>query len=141
MRFVDNYLGYLLGQANHAVYKQFARHVQSEGLSGTEWRVLAVLHAGESLSVSALAQEVLSKQPTLTKLVQRMQARGWVACQADAADQRRTLVDITPAGRQVATRLLAKAKRQEARLLRSFDAAEIGALKAALLKIAAEPSQ
>jgi len=32
-RFVDEYLGYLLGQANHALYKDFDVHVRAAGLS------------------------------------------------------------------------------------------------------------
>ena len=37
-RFVDGYLGYLLGQANHALYKEFDSHVRAAGLSSIEWR-------------------------------------------------------------------------------------------------------
>ena len=71
-RFVEGYLGYLLGQANHALYKDFDAHVRAAGLSSIEWRVLATLHDGEPLTISQLAHEVLSNQPTFTKLVQRM---------------------------------------------------------------------
>src|SRR3954454_23424344 len=58
-RFVHGYLGYLLGQANHALYKKFDEHVRAAGLSSIEWRVLATLHDGEPLTVSQLAHEVL----------------------------------------------------------------------------------
>ncbi|MBC7436130.1 MAG: MarR family transcriptional regulator [Bdellovibrionales bacterium] len=44
--------------------------MRAAGLSLIEWRVLATLHANEALTVSALAQEVLSRQPTVTELVQ-----------------------------------------------------------------------
>ncbi len=96
-RFVDGYLGYLLGQANHALFKDFEPAVRAAGLSGIEWRVLAVLHDSEPLAVSQLALDVLSKQPTVTKLVQRMAEQGWVALQACPTDQRRTLVAASPA--------------------------------------------
>src|SRR6476659_6376098 len=94
-RFVDSYLGYLLVQANHALYKDFDAQVRARGLSSIEWRVLATLQDSEPLTVSQLAQEVLSKQPTVTKLVQRMADQGWVHLQADASDQRRTLVSAS----------------------------------------------
>src|SRR5215210_7665131 len=109
-RFVDEYLGYLLGQANHALYKEFDAHVRAAGLSSIEWRVLATLHDGAPLTVTQLAHEVLSKQPTVTKLVQRMAEQGWVALQADAGDQRRTLVAATPAGRRLVKPLVEQAK-------------------------------
>jgi DNA-binding MarR family transcriptional regulator len=134
-RFVDRHLGYLLGQANHALYKDFDAHVRARGLSSIEWRVLATLHDGEPLTVSQLAQEVLSKQPTVTKLVQRMAEQGWVALQADASDQRRTLVAATAAGRRLVKPLVEQAKEHEARLLRTLGAAEKKALRQLLGKL------
>jgi len=134
-RFVDTYLGYLLGQANHALYKDFDAQVRARGLSSIEWRVLATLHDGDPLTVSQLAQEVLSKQPTVTKLVQRMADQGWVALHADAADQRRTLVKATPAGRRLVKPLVEAAREHEARVLRSLGATEKAALRKLLEKI------
>ena len=91
-RSVEGNLGYLLGQANYALYKGFDAQVRAAGLSFIEWRVLAALHERTPLTVSRLAREVLSKQPTVTKLVQRMAEQGWVELQADPADQRCTMV-------------------------------------------------
>jgi DNA-binding MarR family transcriptional regulator len=135
-RFVDGYLGYLLGQANHALYKDFDGHVRAAGLSSIEWRVLATLHDGAPLTVSQLALEVLSKQPTVTKLVQRMADQGWVALQADPADQRRTLVTATPAGKRLVRPLLEKARSHESEMLRNLAASEQAALKKLLAKLA-----
>src|SRR6478736_2042543 len=123
-RFVEDYLGYLLGQANHALYKEFDAHVRAAGLSSIEWRVLATLHDGEPLTVSQLAHEVLSKQPTVTKLVQRMSEQDWVALQADPADQRRTLVVATLAGKRLVRPLVDKARAHEATILRALAAPE-----------------
>jgi DNA-binding MarR family transcriptional regulator len=135
-RFVDGYLGYLLGQANHALYKNFDIHVRQAGLSSIEWRVLATLHDGAPLTVSQLAHEVLSKQPTVTKLVQRMAEQGWVALLADPADQRRTLVTASAAGKKLVRPLLEKARAEESQMLGSLAASEQAALKKLLAKLA-----
>ncbi len=134
-RFVDDYLGYLLGQANHALYKEFDGHVRAAGLTSIEWRVLATLHDGEPLTISQLAHEVLSKQPTVTKLVQRMGEQGWVALRGDPADQRRTLVSVTPAGRRLVKPLVAQARQHENRLLQSLGGPEKAALRQLLEKL------
>ena len=134
-RFVDGYLGYLLGQANHALYKDFDARVRAAGLTSIEWRVLATLHDGEPLTVSQLAQDVLSKQPTVTKLVQRMASQGWVVLQACPSDQRRTLVAATAAGRRLVKPLVEDAKQHEARVLRSLGATEKVALRKLLEKL------
>lgn len=135
-RFVDGYLGYLLGQANHALYKGFDGLVRAAGLTSIEWRVLATLHDGQPLTISQLADEVLSKQPTVTKLVQRMGEQGWLTLQDDPADQRRTLVAVTPAGKRLVKPLVAQARRHETRVLRSLGSTEKAALRQLLEKLA-----
>lgn len=135
-RFVDTYLGYLLGQANHALYKDFDAHVRAAGLSSIEWRVLATLHDSEPVPISQLAHEVLSKQPTVTKLIQRMAEQGWVALQADPADQRRTLVVATATGKRLVRPLVSQARQHETRMLRTLGATEKVALRKLLEKLA-----
>jgi DNA-binding MarR family transcriptional regulator len=134
-RFVDGYLGYLLGQANHALYKDFDAHVRAAGLSSIEWRVLATLHDGEPLPISQLAHEVLSKQPTVTKLVQRMAEQGWVAMHSCPSDHRRTLVGVTAGGRRLVKPLIEAAKQHEARVLLPLGAAQKAALRKLLEKL------
>ena len=135
-RFVDDYLGYLLGQANHALYKEFDAHVRAAGLSSIEWRVLATLHDGEPLTVSQLTHEVLSKQPTVTKLVQRMGEQGWVQLQADSKDARKTLVTATGAGKRLVRPLVSKAREHESAMLAALPASEKVTLKKLLGKLA-----
>ena len=135
-RFVDGYLGYLLGQANHALYKDFDSQVRAAGLSMIEWRVLATLHDSPPLTVSQLALEVLSKQPTVTKLVQRMADQDWLDLLADPMDQRRTLVTVSPAGRTLVRPLMEKARAHEAQILRTLAVSEQAALKKLLAKLA-----
>ncbi|MDB5751913.1 MAG: transcriptional regulator, MarR family-like protein [Ramlibacter sp.] len=134
-RFIDDYLGYLLGQANHALYKDFDAQVRAAGLSSIEWRVLATLHDSDPVTISQLAHEVLSKQPTVTKLVQRMCEQGWLDLLADPADQRRTLVTVTAAGRRLARPLVELARSHEASVLRSLAPREQSALKNLLAKL------
>lgn len=135
-RFVDGYLGYLLGQANHALYKGFDGQVRAAGLSMIEWRVLATLHDSPPLTVSQLAQEVLAKQPTVTKLVQRMAEQGWLDLLGDEMDLRRTLVTASTTGRKLVRPLLEKARAHEAQMLQALGAAEQAALKRLLTKLA-----
>nr|WP_255428120.1 MarR family transcriptional regulator [Ramlibacter cellulosilyticus] len=130
----------MLGQANHALYKDFDSHVRAAGLSSIEWRVLATLQDGPPLTVSQLAHDVLSKQPTVTKLVQRMAEQGWVTLLADPADQRRTLVAATGAGRKLVRPLLEKARARESEMLRTLGASEQAALRKLLAKLAGRPA-
>ncbi len=135
-RFVNDYLGYLLGQANHALFKDFDDVVREAGLGSLEWRVLAVLEAQAPITVGQLTQDVLSLQPTVTKLLQRLVAQGWVTLSDDPADQRRTLVNITPAGQKKVKPLIAQAREHEAAVLGTLSAAEVRRLKEQLRRLA-----
>jgi flavin reductase (DIM6/NTAB) family NADH-FMN oxidoreductase RutF/DNA-binding MarR family transcriptional regulator len=143
-RFVGSYLGYLLGQASHAVYRDFENAIAAQGLTHIAWRVLAVLHDAAlstpeghaAIAVGQLAHDVLAKQPTVTKLVQRMADDGLVELLADPADQRRTLVAATENGRLIATALIEQARAQESSLLSRWSPGEAEALKRHLLKLA-----
>jgi DNA-binding MarR family transcriptional regulator len=135
-RFVDNYLGYLLGQANHALFKDFEAAVREAGLGSLEWRVLATLSDQPPMSIGQLAQEVLSQQPTVTKLVQRLEANGWVRLMNDPKDQRRTLVQITAAGQRKVNPLIAQTRAHEASALSGLSAAEVQRLKVQLRRLA-----
>ncbi|HSW19692.1 MAG TPA: MarR family transcriptional regulator [Ramlibacter sp.] len=134
-RFLDQHLGHLLGQATHAVYKDFDEHVRRAGLSPSEWRVLAALHDAEPLTVGQLARQVRCQQPTATKLAQRMAEQGWVALLADEADQRCTRVGVTPAGRRLVKPLVAQARAHEAHMLRALGAGEKKVLRQLLSKL------
>jgi DNA-binding MarR family transcriptional regulator len=135
-RFVDNYLGYLLGQANHALFKDFDEAVRQAGLGSLEWRVLATLSDQAAIPVGQLAREVLSQQPTVTKVVQRLEAHAWVRLTSDPADQRRTLVQITSAGQRKIAPLIKQSQAHEARALAGLSSGEIARLKAQLRTLA-----
>lgn len=139
-RFIDNYLGYLLGQANHALFKDFEAAVKQAGLGSLEWRVLATLSDQPPMSIGQLAQEVLSQQPTVTKLAQRLATQGWLTLCDDPADQRRTLVRITPEGLSKIKPLVEKARAHETRALKGLSPSEMASLKEHLRRLAQTPS-
>ncbi len=136
-RFVEDYLGYLLGQANHALFKDFEAVLRQAGLGSLEWRVLATLSDQPPMAVGGLAREVLSQQPTVTKLLQRLVLQGWVSLADDPQDQRRTLVAITAAGQQKVAPLIVQARAHEAQTLVGLSAAEVQRLKTQLRRLAA----
>lgn len=135
-RFTADYLGYLLGQANHALFKDFDAQVREAGLNSLEWRVLAVLSDESPMAVGRLAHEVLSQQPTVTKLLQRLVAQQWVALEDDPADQRRTLVRITATGQKKVAPLMRRAHAHEAAMMGDLSAGEVQRLKEQLRRLA-----
>lgn len=118
--FVDRYLPALLTQAAHLMVGDFAEVIRSHGLSVLEWRVLATLSDVETLPVGLLARRAVTKQPTLTRLLDRMARQGHVERVPALTDRRQTLVCITPAGRDLIHGLMQQAETQQSALLASL---------------------
>jgi DNA-binding MarR family transcriptional regulator len=133
--FVDHYLAYLLARASHLISSQFHAVVEKNGLSLLEWRVMASLWGQNPLSIGELAEIVLAKQPTLTKLVGRMSEAGWVRRVDSVIDKRQSLVSLTEQGVRITEPLIAKAKAHEADIVGPLGTANIDQLKMQLIQM------
>ncbi|ACY30750.1 MarR family winged helix-turn-helix transcriptional regulator [Comamonas thiooxydans] len=135
MPFVEDYLPALLAQASKLISAEFHTVVESEGFSITEWRILASLTGTSGISTGRLAQISVSKQPTVTRLLDRMEAKGYVERFAHDTDRRLTMVRIAPAGQTIVADLIRKAKEHELRVLQPFGLKRAEALKVTLRRI------
>jgi len=109
--FVERYAGALLGRASAEVNADFARTLPDD-LKPVHWRILACL-SESALTVNALADAVLLKQPTLTRVLDGMVVTGLVTRESDASDRRRVLVTATDSGRERGEALVALAIERE----------------------------
>jgi DNA-binding MarR family transcriptional regulator len=135
--FVDDYLAYLLARASHLMSSEFHAVVAAKGLSLMEWRVMASLSGKDALSVGELADIVLAKQPTVTKLVGRMAQSGWVQRWDAPHDKRQSLVRLTPAGQRKVRPLLAQARAHESQVMADFQPQAVDQLKQVLERLIA----
>ncbi len=97
-RFVDDYLPALLAQASQLISSEFHEVARKHGFSVSEWRVMASLAGGVAVSIGQLAQVTVTKQPTVTRLLDRMEARGQVERLPHERDRPIPLVRITRKG-------------------------------------------
>lgn len=96
---------------------------------------MASLADGQPISIGQLAQDTVTKQPTLTRLLDRMEARGQVERLPHGSDRRITLVRITATGAQTVRSLIALAREHEERVLAPFGLARADQLKKTLRQI------
>ena len=139
--FVDGYLAALLGQASQLISTEFHQVVRSQGFSVTEWRVLASLFGSKGMSIGHLATISLTKQPTVTRLLDRMEALGHVRRTPQTKDRRVTHVSITPQGQKIVKSLIKQAKAHEEKILEPFGFAQAEALKHTLRQIITQRRQ
>ena len=62
------------------------------------WRVLMLMQEDKPRSISFLADQCISKQPTMTRIVYRMKDRGFVKVKPSQIDARVSLVSPTKKG-------------------------------------------
>jgi MarR family transcriptional regulator, organic hydroperoxide resistance regulator len=122
----------LLARANHLLAERLYHQVRWQGISATEWRVLAALSVRDGIAMNELADLVLFKQPTLTKAIDRMERAELVERRTPATDRRRTLVHLTERGRRTAAPLLQRAQQHAAAIERLMGEAKSRELKGAL---------
>lgn len=135
--FVENYLAALLARASLLISSEFHEVVRAHGLSVAQWRILASLSDGQAISTGRLAQIVLAKQPTVTRQLDRMQAKGYIERLEQGSDRRFTWVRITSSGQEVVGTLVALARAHEAKVLAPFGLEDAEALKKILRQIIA----
>ena len=135
LSFVDDYLSALLGQASQLIQAEFDSVVRASGMSVAEWRVLATLADGKPVSTGLLAQVSLTKGPTATRMLDRMEAREHIERLPHQVDRRVTLVRITPEGKRTVSQLIKQAKAHEERVLEPFGLERAEELKETLRHI------
>ena len=116
-RFVDDYLLSLLARASHVVSTEFHLRLRARHVSVPVWRVLATLSGGAGETVSVLAAACLLQQPTMTKVLDRMERDGLVKRRQDAADKRLVRVHLSARGAAMVADLLSAARQHEAEIL------------------------
>lgn len=137
VRFIDDYLVYLLARAAHQVSSEFHEQLRRRGISVAVWRVLSGLLGSEGETVTGLAELCLLQQPTMTKLLDRMARQGLVVRSPDPRDRRVVRVALTEDGRLMADELALAARMHEADVLARHPPAEAEAMKSLLRAILA----
>lgn len=94
-----------LVRARAATAAKFRGHINAEGLSLPQWRVLRALGEGEPLDVSTIARRCALLQPSVSRLLKPLQGRGLVAPLHDGEDTRRRRVTLTTKGQEMFMRI------------------------------------
>ena len=83
----DN-VGYLIGDISRMIRTIYDRRVEPLGMTRSQWRAMIRLSRREGCSQTELANDLGIQKPTLGKLVERLEAKGWLERRPDPADAR-----------------------------------------------------
>lgn len=127
--FYEEYLPFLLARAGHQVAGGFHRQLRRHGLSMLSWRVLAGLSSRDDWTIGELCAASLAKQPTISKLIDRLVQQRMVMRKGDPSDARRVLISLTEYGRAGIEPVLQDAAAFNLSLLADYPPEELTGLK------------
>jgi MarR family transcriptional regulator for hemolysin len=110
-------IGFLLADVSRLLRRDFDRRVRSLELTQAQWRAIAHLARGDGIRQAALAESLEVKPITLTRLIDRLEAAGWVRRTADPEDRRASLLYLTPKAQPILDQMWARADEARADLL------------------------
>ena len=87
--------GFLLNDVARLMRTAYDRRIRKLGLTRAQWWVLTHLYRSNGVTQTELAETLEIEKPTLGRLLDRLQAKGWVRREHDAADRRVWRVHLT----------------------------------------------
>lgn len=113
---LTSHTGYLLRALSNHVSGSFAARLAATGTTVAEWVLLREAFDGDGLPPSQLAARMGLTRGGVTKLANRLIARGLLVRLADDSDGRGQRLTLTDAGRALVPELASLADQNEARL-------------------------
>lgn len=98
---LDNQLCFALYSTSLAMTKAYKPLLAALGLTYPQYLVMLVLWEQDDVPVSVLGERLYLDSGTLTPLLKRLEAAGWVRRTRCAQDERRVQIALTEAGRQL----------------------------------------
>src|SRR3984893_19410818 len=133
--------GFLLHDIARLLSKRFDQRAATLGLSRAQWQVLAHLHRHEGINQSGLADVLEIQGVTLGRLVDGLEAAGWVERRADLSDRRARRLYTTAKVAPMLERLWALGETNREEALTGLGDEDRQQLVDALLKIRANLSE
>ena len=97
----DRYLGFLISDAARLQRTVFDRRMRGIGLTRPQWLVMTRLHRKPGLSQSELAELLEVEKATAGRLIDRLEANGWVERRPDPSDRRVNRIYMTQEGEKI----------------------------------------
>ena len=87
--------------AREAVMQRFRPHLNANGLTDQQWRIIRALNEVEALDIAALSRACCLHTASLSRTLPNLEAEGLIARRANKDDQRRVSVSLTAKGRRL----------------------------------------
>jgi DNA-binding MarR family transcriptional regulator len=97
----EDYIGYSITDVGRLLRTVFERRVRAFGLTRAQWLVIARMRRRPGLSQSEIADLLEIEKASAGRLIDRMEAKGWLQRRDDASDRRINRLHLTPEAEQL----------------------------------------
>lgn len=127
---LSNQLCFPVYAASRLIIREYQPHLDQLGITYAQYLVLMVLWESDGVAVSEITQRLFLNTNTVTPILKRMEAQGLIKRQRSTDDERKVIVSLTAAGRQLEAAAAAIPERLVASLVsENIDAEDLQALK------------
>ncbi|MGD0829628.1 MAG: MarR family transcriptional regulator [Terracidiphilus sp.] len=133
---LESHLGYWLRRVSNKVSGEFARSLHARQTSVAEWVLLRHLYEREQTTPGELAEASTMTRGAISKIIDKLQAKGWIRSKVNPEDNRGQLLSLTPVGRRNLPELAKIADQNDEEFFACLDAGERYVLKDLLSKLA-----
>ena len=127
--------GYLMRQILNSVAHQVTRELEPSGLTNAQWVPMLKLYLGCASTVAELARECNLDAGSMTRLLDRLEAKGLCRRVRSSEDRRVVNLELTPAGNDAAKEIPVVLSRVQNAHLAGFSVDEWQLLKSYLRRI------
>lgn len=131
----DRSIGFLISDVSRLMRRVYDRRVEPLGLTRAQWRVLVHLYRREGVRQTELAGILEIEKPTLGRLVDQLEKKGWVERRIDSSDLRARLLVVSPDARGLIDELERLAETVHRDALRGLSQEEARRLTESLLAV------
>jgi MarR family transcriptional regulator, transcriptional regulator for hemolysin len=132
---LDKHFGFIINDVARLLRQRFDQRAQDLGLTRTQWRALGHIRRREGIHQAALAETLEVEPITLARLIDRLEASGFVERRADPADRRAWRLYLTPKATPVLERMIEIGQANLAHAMVGLSSAEVETLTETLLRI------
>lgn len=134
---LDNALMYWVTRVHQVVRARSFAAFRAAGVEVTpeQWMVLVRLWEREGRTPSELSDATFRDRPTMTRILDGMEARGWVTRRSDPVDGRSKQLYLTAAGRDLKPLLVPIARRLVEPMLAGVDDADLDTARRVLRRV------
>ena len=121
---MEHLFGFMLNDISRLMRTRFDSQARKLGLNRSQWRVLVFLARSEGINQSGLAETIEVDRMTIGRMLDRLEASGWIERRPDVSDRRAHRLYLTRKARPLLDKMIVVANEVQEEALAGLNGAD-----------------